>query len=206
MNTLRQEISFLIDSSQSIFSNYLKSRKEKILEIPKLAFLSLYKNSTIRETRYLGSIFSTGLIKLASQGEYISSIYLNCYKNKFVTYTNHPIEKTDLLISFLTNRNSFDLDSFYDKFKSSSLEELNDNVFEITGCKRKNSEETAINYFSGILNKIERAKFILTYEDLKIHIGSNKILNDYLKSEEDFQKIKNEVIVRTATKLLGSKI
>lgn len=206
MIDLEKEIESIVDKSTVLFDEYLKEHRNEISQIPKLAFLSLYKKTTKNQTRFLGEVYSRNLIKLMSsviyKGKFSYAIYLDCVENKFVFFDGRDVPRIELLSSYLEHKKSFDIDLIYKSFVLHSQEELHEDVFSITKSERKDKQETAYNYFLHLLEKNQKANFKLTFEDLKIHITGNRILNKFLKSEEDFQKIKNEGIVKSATKLL----
>ncbi len=205
MNELKK-IDRIAESTNDIFLEFLESRKEKIRQIPKLAFLSLHKPSTKRSTRFLGEIYSKNLVKLVSStvsnGRFTYAVYLDCINGKFTTYDNKGFSTIDLLTIYLNHRKSFDVDSLYQKLFDASMEEIDNDAFYTTKTFRKNPEETALNYFIYLMNKANNANLNISFEDLKSSIGSNKILSDFLKTEDDLKKVKNEMIVKSATSLL----
>lgn len=207
MINLKKEIELIINTTSNLFYEYLNEHREQILQIPKLAFLSLYKKTTKDQTRFLMEISTKNILKLISskihQQNFSYAIYLDCIKNKFILFDGRDVPKTKLLSSYLENKENFDIDLIYKNFVFHSQEELHEDVFFITKTKRRDKKETAYNYFSHLLEKSNRTNIKLTFEDLKTHIAGNKTLNNFLKTEEDFQKIKDETIIRFATKLLN---
>jgi len=186
----------------SDINKFLEERSVMISDIPRLAFLSLYKEDTIFNSRALYNVYSNNLLHISDYyGDMYKKIYIHCLKNRVVLYNGESVDPIKFITTFMRDPSILNVEYRYEKYKKYSSAKLHKSAFKVTKTGRVKPIETARNYIMMILERNVKCSFTMTYQDFLDHIGSNTVLKRFGTKAMWDECVKENTILM-ATKLL----
>lgn len=199
---LEDKISLSNSVIMSDIDHFLEERSEMISDIPRLAFLSLYKEETIFNSRALYNVYSNNLLHISDYyGDVYKKVYVHCLKNKIVLYNGEIVDPIKFITTFMRDSSILNIEYRHEKYKKYSNSKLHSSVFKVTKTGRVKLIETTRNYMMMMLERNVKCSFTMTYQDFLDHIGTNTILKKNSTKTLWDECVKENTILM-ATKLL----
>ena len=188
----------------SLVKVFLKEREEKIMGLPKTAFLCLYKEDHIYDSREFFEIYKNRLIKIGYEYNSSKTIYLDCEKLDIVYYNRQKVKLTSLIWCLTEQLYLFDIDEMIKKYDKISSLPLDQKAILVTKTRRNDEELTAKNFLFLILDRNQRCTFKITCEDFMKYVHNAPEFAKYV-NKDTWDELQKEYVVRNATKLLKGK-